>query len=142
MLEATQNYIAKELTHFTEKYDTFCDIINDRILLGGPNIEVSRKGGIEVIINYKENINQDKMIEVNKVCFCDIPEGETAIHKKKYGEFGISFEKFFIIGKGGIPVHYVPNDAIIPELLDKGHKTKANLFNDLTKELYWFLAAR
>ena len=74
--EMTQKYIAKELTHFTKKCETLCAILEDRVLLGGPDIEFSRKGGIEFISMYREDISRNSMIEVNKVCFSDIPEGQ------------------------------------------------------------------
>lgn len=132
----SQQYIAKELTHFTDKYETLCDILKDSVILGGPNIEDSKKGGICFSIRYEKDISQDAMIEVNKVCFCDIPEGQTDIHKEKYGAFGIAFDKDFIVRKGGIPVHYVPRDATINSQWANENETRASFFDRMTKELY------
>lgn len=129
-----QNYIAKELTHFTT-YERLCKILNDCVLLGGPNIEDSKKGVVSLSIYYKADISQDEMIDVNKVCFSDIPEGQTEIHRAKFGDCGIAFDKDFIIGKGGIPVHYVPNDAIVDLMSANGEKGES-FFNRMTKELY------
>ena len=134
--EMTQKYIAKELTHFTKTYGTLCAILMDRVILGGPDIESSRKGGITFISRYKKDISQNEMIEVNKVCFSDIPEGQTDIQKAKYGDFGIAFDKDFIVRKGGIPVHYVPREAVINPMLTNEGETRASFFNRMTKELY------
>lgn len=134
--ETTQKYIAKELTHFTKTYETLCAILNDRVLLGGPDIESSRRGGIEFVSMYKEDISRNAMIKVNKVCFSDIPEGQMDIHKQKYGYFGISFDKNFIVGKGGIPVHYVPLEAAINSRWANAGETRASFFDRLTKEMY------
>jgi hypothetical protein len=132
----SQQYIAKELTHFTKKHETLCDILKDSVILAGPNIEDSRKGCTCFSIKYKEDISQQAMIEVNKVCFCDIPEGQTDIHKEKYGDFGIAFDKAFIVGQGGIPVHYVPREATINSKWANGVETRASFFDRMTKELY------
>jgi hypothetical protein len=47
------------------------------VLIGGsdgkPDIELSRKGGIEFVSWYKKDISENAMIKVNKVCFSDIP---------------------------------------------------------------------
>ena len=136
--EMTQKYISKELTHFTDTYETLCAILKDRVLLGGPDIEFSRRGGREFISMYKEDISENAMIEVNKVCFSDIPEGQTDIHKAKFGDFGIAFDKDFIVRKGGIPVHYVPLEAAINSRWAKAGETRGSFFNRLTKEMYGY----
>jgi hypothetical protein len=41
------------------------------------------------------------------VCFCDILVGDLEIHMSKYGRFGLSFLKRFLIAKGANPVLYV-----------------------------------
>ena len=133
----SQQYIAKELTHFTKKYETLCAILTERVILGGP-VEVSRQGGTEFIFNYREDISRDAMIKVNKVCFSDIPEGQTEIHRAKYGNCGIAFDKDFIIGKGGIPVHYVPAGATINSRWANENETRGTFFDRMTKELYHY----
>lgn len=133
--EMTQKYISKELTHFTT-YEKLCGILKDGVILGGPDIELSRKGAIEYGSWYKKKISENAMIEVNKVCFSDIPEGQMDIHKQKYGHYGISFDKDFIVRKGGIPVHYVPLEAAINSRWANAGETRASFFDRLTKEMY------
>ena len=78
------------------------------------------------------------MITVNKVCFSDIPDGQTDIHQQKYGNFGITFDKDFVIRKGGIPVHYVPRDATINSRWARQNEKRASFFDRMTKELYGY----
>ena len=49
------------------------------------------------------------------VCFCDIPLADLGIHMGKYGQFGLSFRKSFLVPKGASPVFYVAADAIVGE---------------------------
>jgi len=131
----SQQYISKELTHFTKR-EAFQNILEQKILLGGPNVEGLNEGSICYVSNYRNDISQNDMTEVNKVCFCDIPAGQTEIHMKKYGNFGIAFHKNFIVRKGGIPVHYVPKDATINSPYADAGETRESYFNKITKELY------
>lgn len=48
------------------------------------------------------------------VCFADIPFSDLPIHTPKYSQFGIAFEKGFLISKGASPVFYVCANAIDP----------------------------
>ena len=51
------------------------------------------------------------------VCFCDIPVDDLDIHMEKYGQFGIAFQKEFLLDQGALPVVYVPADgrpALLP----------------------------
>lgn len=134
--EMPQKYIAKELTHLTGPYDILCAILKESVILAGPDIDSSRTGLITYESMYKEDISRNKMITVNKVCFTDIPKGQMDIHKEKYGQFGISFDKDFIVRKGGIPVHYVPSKAAINSRWAKAGETRDSFFDRLTKEMY------
>jgi len=130
----SQQYIAKELTHFTER-ENFYRILEQKTLRGRP-VEGPSEGSICYLSSYRNDISQNDMIEVNKVCFCDIPVGQTEIHMKKYGNFGIAFHKDFIVKKGGIPVHYLPRDATINSRWADEGETRASYFDKMTKELY------
>ncbi|MBR4513624.1 MAG: hypothetical protein IKO61_01875 [Lachnospiraceae bacterium] len=48
------------------------------------------------------------------ICFCDIPFSKIRIHIKKYGSYGIAFDKSRILKKYGIqPIHYISNKSPI-----------------------------
>ncbi|GAG37696.1 unnamed protein product, partial [marine sediment metagenome] len=65
----------------------------------------------EVIIDTNAKIIENEMYSPTMVCFCDIPIEDLGIHINKYSPFGISFEKDFIVKKGGTPIYYIPIDA-------------------------------
>ena len=48
------------------------------------------------------------------VCFCDIPVADLEIHMQKYGRFGLSFLKPFLVEKGANPVLYLANNSQAP----------------------------
>ena len=67
------------------------------------------------------------------------------IHIKKYGYFGISFSKAFLIQKGVNPVFYVALNSLIPESVeinptaaehDKNNRIKRSAYFDRMFELY------
>ena len=48
---------------------------------------------------------------LSAVCFCDILVEHLGIHMKKYGVFGLSFPKEFLIQKGVSPVFYISSNS-------------------------------
>lgn len=50
-------------------------------------------------------------LPVTVVCFCDIPSDDLYLHMSKYGRFGISFTKTFLLSRGANPVYYVARDS-------------------------------
>ena len=46
----------------------------------------------------------------NVTCFCDIALKDCAIHIEKYGQFGLSFDRAFLIMYATRPVMYIPYD--------------------------------
>jgi hypothetical protein len=68
------------------------------------------------------------------VCFCDIPLSDIGIHTKKYSEFGIGFDKKFLIHHGANPVYYVARSSgvrvtaeVSGEEIDKSLVSKSGL---------------
>src|SRR5579871_1970869 len=45
-----------------------------------------------------------KLVQPNLVCFCDIPKSQLQIHVRKYGPFGLSFPKLFMVSRRARPV--------------------------------------
>jgi hypothetical protein len=78
----------------------------------GPDIEI--KGLIK--INPHARISKNEMINPQMICFCDIPIEHLSIHSRKYGRFGLCFDKAFLLNQGVTPVFYVANEAIGPDL--------------------------
>lgn len=107
-----QHYISRELTHFVgrkligqeeEQYRLLLKVINDKALRPSGGLWM---GGVKITPNCK--FSQNEMFSPLAICFCDIPVQYLAIHIKKYGPFGLSFDKNYVCGNGGCPVFYVP----------------------------------
>jgi hypothetical protein len=54
----------------------------------------------------------EDLTKIDAVCLCDIPEGSLGGHMNRYSHFGLSFDKSFVISKGGNPVNYVCFDSL------------------------------
>ena len=66
-------------------------------------------------LDLSKPISTDNLVKYQVVCFCDIPEHDLEIHVNKYGKFGLSFRKEFLIGLGASPVFYVAKNYPVPE---------------------------
>jgi hypothetical protein len=58
--------------------------------------------------NWDKDIFSEELIVPQITCFCDIPYESLEIHMKKYGMFGISFARDFLVMNGARPVIYMP----------------------------------
>jgi hypothetical protein len=71
----------------------------------GPNPTDPRAS---VIVNLEETLASGKLVDPAITCYCDIPFQSIAFHAKKYGRFGLSFHRDFLIYRGARPVMYLP----------------------------------
>lgn len=126
-----QRYVTNELAHFvgralrhdeTAQYELFADVLRTGLLVNkvGLSGEMTHEG-IDRATSMHGVIGGPLFGELaerhvmSMVCFCDIPEPDLAIHQRKYGRFGLSFRKAFLINKGARPVYYVAdNTSTIP----------------------------
>lgn len=113
-----QRYVSDELSHFVgrgmadhDQYDLLAKILQSGWISHKPH-DVARPRSAN--LDLSKPISTDEMIAYQVVCFCDIPEGDLAIHVGKYSKFGLSFKKEFLIGKGACPVFYVANESPVP----------------------------
>jgi len=129
-----QRYISDELTHFIGRdlvremrfeeerderderlYARLVSILRDRVLFAGgvpPNPEPG-KATAKVHVSYTGKPELSELFDPNIVCFCDIPVGDVEIHAAKYGPFGLSFDRRFLLAHGVNPVLYLAEDADI-----------------------------
>ena len=64
----------------------------------------------ELRLTYREDrslLSEDLVIPTI-TCYCDIPANQLSLHAQKYGLFGVSFGRDFLIERGARPVIYVP----------------------------------
>jgi len=125
-----QRYISNELTHFVgrsldtkDQYSVLQDIISSGFLSHPPH---DKRIVGNLVVNPEAKLSENEMFLPQVVCFCDIPIEDLPIHIRKYGPFGLSFEKEFIVQHGGAPAFYIPYFARVksewgypPEMMNK-----------------------
>jgi hypothetical protein len=62
----------------------------------------------QIAFNWDKSIFSEELIVPSITCFCDIPYETLQIHMRKYGRFGLSFPREFLIKYGARPVIYMP----------------------------------
>lgn len=148
MSGSTQRYISKELFHFVgrgfeqdHQFQLLLKILGEGWITHPPhNPNIS--GNLH--INTSTQIGNNEMYTPEIVCFSDIPIQDIRIHINKYSAFGLSFSKQFIASKGGVPVHYVPQNGAVRELYET--VSTADYFNRMLAEyrevfrIFWDLA--
>lgn len=113
-----QRYVSKELIHFLGKklgskearYSLMLDILRSGWLTPPSHSKIEKVTCLS--IHYDRTVCQNKMYLPEMVCFADIPIQEIRIHQRKYGGFGVSFLKSFLLTKGTRPVFYIPTNAL------------------------------
>jgi len=130
----TQRYISKELFHFVgrgleqdQQFHRLLKIVNEGWITHPPhNPNIS--GNLRVNISAK--ISNNEMYSPEIVCFSDIPIQDLSIHINKYSAFGLSFSKEFIASKGGIPVHYIPQNGAVSKIRDLKSDEDRKIINE------------
>lgn len=118
----SQRYVSKELLHFVgrgleqdQQFQLLLKIVSEGWITHPPhNPNIS--GNLRV--NTSAKISNNEMYAPEIVCFSDIPIQDIWIHINKYSAFGLSFSKQFVVSKGGVPVHYVPQDGAVQKIRD------------------------
>jgi hypothetical protein len=159
------SYVSDELSHFVggmaprpdnERYE----LLVERILKTGQLLHPPFIPGISgnLQVNPNAKMSTGEMYAPEVVCFCDIPVEDLGIHAGKYGRFGLSFPKAFLVAKGANPVLYVVNDSagmlagslreaaerlqaqgIDDQILKQyvvGHETRAEAFDEMLTEYH------
>jgi len=116
---ADQRYVSRELSHFAgrtadgleAKYETLLSILRSGVVrAAGASTERGSLGGSGLAFNPAADLLE--CYKVDAAYFCDIPVEDLAIHTGKYGPFGLSFLKVFLLPLGASPAFYVAKDAI------------------------------
>lgn len=112
----SHSYTSKELFHFVgsnhpkndeANFTTLLKILKSKCISYGPDFPAD--------IRFRYSFNWDEMhvlegglIVPQVTCYCDIPLKDLDLHMRKYGKFGLSFARSFLISYGARPVIYVP----------------------------------
>lgn len=139
----TGEYVSNLLTHFVggdgsknkDCYTRLKKIIEQCELLSKNNVEAKRQeeegspanpsdrlvfctDRRKIQKQYSENLSSNKRYLADVVCFCDIPINLLGIHMAKYGEFGLSFTKEFMVRQGASPVFYIEQNSMSSRITD------------------------
>lgn len=134
-----QRYVSRELTHFVgrerssddERYSLLVNcILKPRELKA--SILRSRNSDRQISLSVRSNkkFSDGDMYVRNYVCFCDIPLGDMGIHMVKYSDFGLSFDKSFLIKNGASPVLYIANKSIVRHFDTGKDLSRSDYFDD------------
>lgn len=87
-------------------YETLNKILNDKCV--SYSCKVKGWGETSYVINWNKSLLDEGLIFPKMTCYADIPFSSLDIHVKKYGKFGVSFKREYLIKFGARPVMYVP----------------------------------
>lgn len=113
------------LDHETN-YETLLKILSTGYVSHAPHTpSVHDQYSFNWDVNDDHDIDRGDLMVPEVTCYCDIPFEALDIHIKKFGSFGISFKKDFLIKNGARPVIYVPLQLRSEEKWAKGtlHRT-------------------
>ena len=130
MSPSKQRYISEDLIHFVgrglsemDQFDLLQKIIKEGRITHPPH-NPNVQGNLT--INGNVALSKNEMYSPEITCFADIPQGDIELHIAKYSPFGLSFSKNAIAASGGVPVHYLPVDAMVVAKKIKIEKLKNN----------------
>lgn len=120
-----QRYVSSELTHFVGRSLRRSKKQGYRLLakiLQAGRLRARRPKGYEdkhYVLQKRLGVrlSSNQAYSTSVVCFCDIPVDDLEIHMEKYGQFGIAFQKEFLLEQGALPVMYIPmtgRPALLP----------------------------
>lgn len=109
------DYVSREFFHFvgfahpTEdeaNYVTLSKILESQTVSHAPHS--CDWGTTSYTRTLDGNLWNETLIKPTATCYCDIPIDSLGIHIGKYGKFGLSFPREYVIHYGARPVIYVP----------------------------------
>lgn len=108
-------YVSDELFHFVglsspdnheKNYQTLLTVLKSGYVSHKPH--TPNHGKVSYKFDPEGFLEFEKLIIPTVTCYCDILKGHLDIHLKKYGRFGVSFRREYLIYHGARPVTYVP----------------------------------
>lgn len=108
-------YTSNHLCHFVgwhtpdddeHNWNTLCAILEDKCVSHPPHVKGPGIRGYT--LDLTKPLFSGELVVPYITCFGDIPEGSLGLHVSKYGHFGLTFHRTFLIHEGARPVTYVP----------------------------------
>lgn len=101
MVNLDNGYVSNYLIHWTGRKDDSSGLNNLLSILRDNRLKFGIREILEVGLETKK-----AAVELEMVCFTDVPIRHSYDHCKKYGRFGIAFEKKYLADNGAQPVFY------------------------------------
>jgi len=110
-------YTSEILYHFVgreepinheQNYCTLLKVLSSGRISYRPYENLDGWGEVAVRFDWSKSLFNQDLIVPTVTCFADIPFEALGIHTKKYGQFGIGFEKQYVLFYGARPVMYIP----------------------------------
>jgi hypothetical protein len=114
-MQNVPSYVSDELFHLVgfshpedhpENYKTLKQILSDGWISYWPHTK--DWGEHSVKINWDADMLKGQFLIPNITCFADIPFDCLEIHARKYGQFGLSVDRSYLVYYHARPVIYVP----------------------------------
>lgn len=67
-------------------------------------------GDVKITYDPSKRLVDGDLVAPELVCFCDIPDHALEVHVRKYGHFGLSLKREYLVRHGARPVTYFPYD--------------------------------
>lgn len=111
-----------------QQYETLSAILRSRFLADSPD---RPPGSFLAYSVGNDPLCSNEMVSVSPVCFCDIPLDDLGLHMGKYGEFGLGFERAYLVARGASPAFYVAHDSFVRARPQAGIVTRGEHFNEM-----------
>jgi Putative abortive phage resistance protein AbiGi, antitoxin len=107
-------YTSSELFHLVGRaspedhdanYQTLLKVLDSRQVSHPPHHHQCNE---RLSFNWNESLLNEKLVLPEITCFCDIPYEALEVHMRKYGMFGVSFAREYLVKYGARPAIYVP----------------------------------
>jgi len=98
--------VAARLRIDEANYQTLLKVLRSGRIAHSPN--VPEWGIVSHNVDFTKHLINGQLIDSTITCYCDIPLDHLPLHLNKYGRFGISFARDYLIRYGARPVLYFP----------------------------------
>jgi hypothetical protein len=111
----SHEYTSSELFHFVGRADpnnhdrnfqTLKSVLESRCVTYSPN-DLSW-GPVRHEVNWERSLLDESLVIPTITCYADIPKESLKIHMKKYGYFGLSIDRGYLVENYVRPVTYIP----------------------------------
>lgn len=111
-------YTSQLLHHFVgfrapsdheQNWETLVKVLESGCVSHPPHVR--GHGETSYTVDFNRSLHDEQLLVPRNTCYADIPKDSLAVHVRKYGRFGIAFDRASLIRSGARPVMYVPKST-------------------------------